>query len=153
MNQKLKCIMLIDDDEPTNFLSSMIIEETNCTEHIQIEDSGERAINYLINSEAFAYSDKAHPWPDLIFLDINMPAMNGWEFLDKYKDLGRDHENNVVIIMLTTSLNPDDKIKANDITSVTDFMHKPLSKEILNQILDKYFSDSRKNINPELQHH
>src|SRR5215210_127393 len=101
MKQKLNCIMLIDDDEPTNFLSSMIIEEANCTEHIQIADNGERAVSYLVNSEKLGYNSKECPWPDLIFLDINMPAMNGWEFLDKYNQLGKERQSNV-IIMLTT---------------------------------------------------
>src|SRR4030095_10374528 len=99
MSRKLNCIMLIDDDEPTNFLSSMIIEELDCTEHVQIEDNGERAVNYLVNSEKFAYDNKDYPWPDLILLDINMPGMNGWEFLDKYKGMGKERRN-VVIIML-----------------------------------------------------
>lgn len=133
--------MLIDDDEPTNFLSSMIIEEANCAEHIQIEDSGDRAINYLANSKKSGYNSKQYPWPGLIFLDINMPAMNGWEFLDKYKELEKDHQYNVVIVMLTTSLNPNDKTKATDIPFLTDFKHKPLTKEILDEIMDKYFTD------------
>ena len=131
--------MLIDDDEPTNFLSSMIIEEANCTEHIQIEDSGERAINYLVNSAKFAYSNKDYPWPDLVFLDINMPAMNGWEFLAKYNKLDKKHHRKIKIIMLTTSLDPDDEIKAKKITGVTDFKHKPLTEQILIETLQQYF--------------
>ncbi len=70
-----------------------------------------------------------------------MPGMNGWEFLDKYKELGKGQKTNVIIIMLTTSLNPDDKIKANNNSSVTAFKHKPLTGEILNEVLDKYFID------------
>ncbi|MEO6329998.1 MAG: response regulator [Ginsengibacter sp.] len=143
--------MLIDDDEPTNFLSSMIIEQLDCAEHVQVEDNGMRAVSYLINSEKLGYNNKDYPWPDLILLDINMPGMNGWEFLDKYKELGKS-KRNVVIIMLTTSLNPDDKIKADDIISVTDFKYKPLTEELLKEILDTYFPDLLKN-KPQPHHH
>lgn len=131
--------MLIDDDEPTNFLSSMIVEEADCTEHIQIEDSGEGALNYLINSEEFAYSNKAYPWPDLIFLDINMPAMNGWEFLDKYKKLSKEPKTEIVVVMLTTSLFSEDILKAREMPEISDFETKPLTTEKLNRILTKYF--------------
>ena len=132
--------MLIDDDEPTNFLSRMIIEEVDCTEHVQIEESGERALNYLAESKSFDQSNSQYPWPDLIFLDINMPAMNGWEFLEKYQALRKSNANNTKIIVLTTSLNPDDKNKANDMDDVTDFRHKPFTRELLNEELDKYFA-------------
>ena len=132
--------MLIDDDEPTNFLSSMIIEEANCTEQIQILDTGEKALNYLANSKKFAGSNKDYPWPDLIFLDINMPAMNGWEFLAKYNKLDLSHHPKIKIVMLTTSLDPDDEIRAKEMPAVTGFKHKPLTEQMLNEILDKYFT-------------
>jgi CheY-like chemotaxis protein len=132
--------MLIDDDEPTNFLSNMIIEEAGCTKHIQIEDSGKRAIHYLATSEKLAAGNKDYPWPDLIFLDINMPAMNGWEFLDRYNEMGKKHNGKIKIVMLTTSLDPDDEIKAKKNAGVTDFRHKPLTEEMLSEILEKYFS-------------
>ena len=107
--------MLIDDDEPTNFLSNMILEEAGCTEHIQVEDSGERAINYLVKSEKLTSTNKDYPWPDLIFLDINMPAMNGWEFLVKYNEWKKEHKGEIVIVMLTTSLDPNDEVKAKNL--------------------------------------
>lgn len=134
--------MLIDDDEPTNFLSSMIIEEAGCAGFIEIADSGEKAIDYLLNSQKFAYNNPEYPWPDLILLDINMPAMNGWEFLERYKNIKKKQGDHVIIIMLTTSLNPDDRNKANSTGTVTDFRHKPLTKELLDELLNKYFNDS-----------
>jgi len=139
MSQKLNCIMLIDDDEPTNFLSNMIIEETGCTEHIQIEDSGKKAIDYLVNSMTPVHPRKDQPWPDMILLDINMPAMNGWEFLLKYNKLEKKHMHKVVMVMLTTSLDPHDEVKAKNIAGVTDFKHKPLTEEMLTEILQKHF--------------
>ncbi|MEO6669256.1 MAG: response regulator [Ferruginibacter sp.] len=141
MKPTLNCIMLIDDDEPTNFLSSMIIEESGCTNRIEVKDSGKLALEYLTSSGQSGYTNELYPWPDLILLDINMPAMNGWEFLARYAELGMGHPKKVIIIMLTTSLNPDDKLKVEANTDVTDFKNKPFTKQILDEILECYFSN------------
>ena len=132
--------MLIDDDEPTNFLNTMIIEEAGCTNHLQIEDSGQRALNYLVNSEKCVRGNKKYLWPDLIFVDINMPAMNGWEFLAGYNELVKEHMGEIIMVMLTTSLNPDDEVKAKNFAGVTDFRLKPLTEQLLSEILDTYFT-------------
>jgi CheY-like chemotaxis protein len=139
MKQKLNCILVIDDDEPTNFMSNMELEEADCTNHIQIADSGKKALSYLSASNPTINKDNEMPYPELIFLDINMPAMNGWEFLDKLKDLKKENEPEIVIIMLTTSINPDDKLKAEKMPLVTGFENKPLTSEIIQNVIKKYF--------------
>ena len=131
MKRKLKSILLIDDDEPTNFFSSLLLEDADCAENIQIAESGQRALR-LLNSDVL-------PTPDLIFLDINMPAMDGWEFLEKYKQLPKEHQSKIVIIMLTTSLNPDDREKASKIKEISGFETKPLTPELIDSVLLKYF--------------
>jgi CheY-like chemotaxis protein len=139
MKKKLNCILIIDDDEPTNFISRMLIEEAGCTEHIEVAQSGRAALNYLLNNEDSEFSNKNFPRPDLIFLDINMPAMNGWEFLHKYNELKNGNKSEIITIILTTSLNPDDRLKADEMNEVSDFESKPLTSEKLNRILKKYF--------------
>lgn len=143
MNQKLNCILLIDDDEPTNFISNMLLEEANCTYHIQIEESGQKALEYLSHAGQKANEKSGFPYPELIFLDINMPAMNGWEFLDKYREIENEPPFTTKIIMLTTSINPDDKINAEGISLVTGFENKPLTKNMIDRILKKYFGDKQ----------
>ena len=140
MKQKLNCILLIDDDEPTTFLSSVFIQEADCTENIQIADSAQKALNYLSGSEELTGGDSNYIEPELILLDINMPAMNGWEFLDKYKEI-KKQQDKTVIIMLTTSLNPEDRIRASRIPQITAFENKPLTPELIDRILNKHFSD------------
>jgi len=140
MKSKLNCILLVDDDEPTNFLNKMILEDVNCAQTIEVADSGMSALDYL--KSAANGNGNATTSPDLIFLDINMPAMNGWEFLEQYSHLEKEHKANVVIVMLTTSLNPDDRAKASKIPDVSGFETKPLTPEKLEAILKKYFPES-----------
>jgi CheY-like chemotaxis protein len=134
MKPKLKTILLVDDDEATNFINKMAIKQMNCTENIVVKENGIAALDYLTT-----YIDGKYPQPDLIFLDINMPAMDGWEFLQEYDNLEDNQLAKTVIVMLTTSLNPDDKVKAKVIPLISDFMSKPLTNEKLEHILERHF--------------
>lgn len=137
MKKKLNCILLIDDNESDNYYHEVIIEEVGCTENVVALESGKDALEYLSSKE----SNGKYPQPDLIFLDINMPGMNGWEFLEEYKKLDKDKQGNIVVVMLTTSLNPDDEAKASDLKEIKNFMNKPLTVDTLNQTLNKYFPE------------
>jgi CheY-like chemotaxis protein len=140
MNNKLNCILLIDDDEPTNFLNKMTLEQAGCARHIQVAQGGQEALDYLASCQPNGSTFDTHPRPDLIFLDINMPAMDGWEFLQRYQQLPSEQKADIVLIMLTTSLNPDDEIKTHSIPEIAGFENKPLKRSQLEDILKKYFS-------------
>jgi len=131
MITKLKCILLIDDDDDDNFFHKMVIDEMNITEHVQVAYNGLEALDFL--------KDESKPRPDLVFLDINMPKMNGWEFLEANKKLTEGQKAKFMVVMLTTSSNPEDKKRAQQYAEVGDFNPKPLTKETLKVILERYF--------------
>jgi CheY-like chemotaxis protein len=139
VKKKLNSILLIDDDEPTNFLYKMIVNQADCTQETMISQSASDALNYLEQFSGKNSSEDFTHFPDLIFLDINMPCMNGWEFLDKYKELKKNFKKEAVVVMLSTSLNPDDVTRAEAIPEVAGFRHKPLSIPMLNEILKEFF--------------
>jgi CheY-like chemotaxis protein len=141
MKQKLMCILFIDDDEPTNFLNKLLVEEMGCASHVQVVTSGEEALEYLTGTGAFS-NGIDHPRPDLIFLDINMPGMDGWEFLQHYKKLPPTQKANIVMVMLTTSLNPDDEKAAKENVEISGFENKPLQREVIQKILTRFFPEA-----------
>jgi len=131
MNNKLKCILLIDDDDDDNFFHEREIRKINKTSLVISKDTGKKALEYL--------QSKQDTHPNLIFLDINMPGMNGWDFLNEYSKLDKSLQSKVVIIMLTTSGDPEDRARARSWSFVSGYITKPLTKEIMVEIIHKFF--------------
>lgn len=132
MKRKLPSVLLIDDDYVTNFLNTKVIEHAKITEHVEVKLNGKEALDFL--------TDKASS-PTLILLDINMPVMDGWEFLQAYEQKALDKKNKSNIVMLSTSSNPDDMERAKQLAFVCDFKSKPLTSEILEEIIHNHFED------------
>jgi CheY-like chemotaxis protein len=139
MEKKLNCVLLVDDDDATNFMSRLVIERAGITEHIEIALNGREAIEYL--NQTVKQAETAHTTVPsiLILLDINMPIMDGWEFLQAYKALDSNPKDKIIIVMITTSTNPEDERRAEKIHEVAGFAHKPLRLTLVEEIIKKHF--------------
>ncbi len=141
MEQKLDCILLIDDDLATNFINKRIIQKADISAHIQVALNGKEAIDYLCKKGKFESKTNEFPQPQLILLDINMPVMDGWEFIQAYQNLDIANKENITVVMLSSSFNPADKAKADSIEQISDFKQKPISKETLLEIMETNFPE------------
>ena len=133
--KRLSLILLIDDDEATNYLNKRLILEAGFTGEVIECTSAVDALGYLTTKQ----EDFTYPQPDMIFLDINMPGMDGWGFLDQYKYLDPIQKAKVVVVMLTTSLNPADKEEAEKRGYISEFHIKPMTAQMFQELTNKYF--------------
>ena len=134
MDPKLNKILLVDDNEADNYLHRLIITEAEVAKEVVDQPDGKAAIEYLETTT----SDDT---PELIFLDINMPRMNGWEFLEAYDQLPEDQRRAVVVVMLTTSIFQKDQDRAKKLPNFSGFLNKPLTEEDLMTVLKRHFPD------------
>ena len=125
--------MLVDDNKTDNFFHERVIKKTNVAETIIVKESAEEALSYLKNK----HNNTAHH-PDLILLDINMPGMNGWEFIEAYEKLDKSLQSKMIVVMLTTSENPDDYAMAKKHNILAGFQTKPLTVEMLEDIIVRF---------------
>ena len=136
--RKLNCILLVDDDNDHNFLHRRLFNKMECAEKVQIVHNGIEGLDFLTTK-----TEGKYPNPEIIFLDINMPKMNGWQFLEKYKNLEEEVKAKVVLLMLTSSLNPDDEERAGTYKDVLGYNVKLLDKQLLTKILAEHFPEHR----------
>lgn len=134
--KKFKRILLVDDDDTSNLLTTMVISDMNITEEVDVALNGEEALNYIISNCEQAGSDKQKKCPGLILLDINMPIMDGFEFLEAYKRKF-DTDNKIPVVMLSSSSNSKDFDKAKAF-NVKGYIVKPLNEEKLQKALANY---------------
>lgn len=135
--KKLNSILLIDDNIHDNYIHTYTIKKVDSEIEVIAVTSGEEALEYFIKHK---HEPEKYPFPDLVFLDINMPGMNGFEFLQKAReDNVFDEENIKLVVMLTSSLNVSDEEMARNKFSkeILDFKNKPLTKEMLEELIEK----------------
>jgi len=128
---KLQHILIVDDDQINNLFSQIILEDENVCNMVSVCQSTVEALELLRSMS----SNMEAPFPDLILLDINMPELDGFDFLDRYHLLGYNEQYNTAISMFSTSDDPAHVERVKQYSSVVGFIQKPLSKASLQQLL------------------
>ncbi|MEQ9504422.1 MAG: response regulator [Deltaproteobacteria bacterium] len=131
---KLREVLLVDDLPADNFLNKLLLQRLDCAEKITMTLNGREALDYLTTPV-----DGVLPDVEMIILDINMPIMDGWEFLEAYEKLPPEQRADAVLMMLTTSMNPDDEARARDQRTIDRFAVKPLTEETFRRLLEEQF--------------
>lgn len=130
-------VLLIDDYEASNYLHRIVLEDCGYKMNIKAVFSAQEGLNFIHNTDIFQVLNASKTL--LIFLDINMPGMNGWNFLEAYKKLEEEIKSRTVIVMLSTSLNPDDKLRSEQIDEVDEYYSKPLTEKKVQELMAKHF--------------
>jgi CheY-like chemotaxis protein len=129
MSQQVDFVLLIDDDEPTNFFHKLMVEESAVTKKILVAQTGNEGVRLL--KEVFTKPDVKR---GLVFIDINMPMIDGFQFIETLKIKFSKRFKSIKIVILTSSLSIHDREKSMSISKDILFLNKPLTKEALNQI-------------------
>jgi CheY-like chemotaxis protein len=125
--KKYRTVMLIDDNEIDNLINQKMIEAASITENIYTHTGAKSAIEFLKNMEKLDVAEQV--LPDVIFLDIDMPLMDGFQFLDEFEKLTTIAKKKCKIVMLTSSINPQDFNRSKKYENVKLYLNKPLSHE------------------------
>jgi CheY-like chemotaxis protein len=121
-------ILLVDDDAAANYLSKELLESLNAAKEIETAENCLRALELLKQTDC----------ADVIFLDIKMPGLDGFDFLEKLKSLALSKK--VKVIMLTSSVRPEDKLKAFTYRAVIDYFEKPLTPEKVQMVATTFLN-------------
>jgi CheY-like chemotaxis protein len=123
-------VMVVDDNETDRYIAEMMISRNNFARTVVVADCAREALTYLEQNLG-----KPGNLPQIIFLDINMPELNGFDFLERYDAFPDDLKKNCRIVMLTSSLDGKDHALANKDPHVAMFLNKPLNREKLEKVL------------------
>lgn len=121
-------VLCVDDDEISLFISKVLIQDSSFAAMVDTAISGHKALDY------FSELSPEEAVPRVIFLDLNMPEMDGWEFLDLFEKSYANKFPDTSVVILSSSIDPKDQKKAQDYKIVSDFVSKPLTFDVLDRI-------------------
>lgn len=124
-------IWIVDDDEIFQFITRKSIEKIDTSKHIISYSNGEQAFKSINNA-----IHQENGLPDIILLDINMPVMDGWEFLQQYSGVSDNSNKKPTIYMVSSSIDQKDLIKAHNSVFITDYITKPIDEDKMIEILN-----------------
>lgn len=131
-------ILCVDDDTITLMLCKKVIEKSDFSKQIDTAQNGEDALMYFDELKNNLEEDKNFILPQLMFLDLNMPIMGGWEFLDIFSNNNYcDFFPDLKVIVLSSTIDPRDIEKSKSYSMVIDFLSKPITKEMLYSLSNK----------------
>jgi CheY-like chemotaxis protein len=131
-------ILMIEDDSITQMLNKMVMKHTQFCDSVEVVSNGDMAIEYLENFILNGIKNSLKK-PDLILLDLNMPVMDGWEFLEMYKQKYASHFPDTKILILSSTVNPKDEERASQDPFIIGFENKPLSYNSTNGLKELSF--------------
>ncbi len=133
---RIKTLTLVDDDDVFVFLTTKAIEQTNLVDLIKVFENGLDALNFLKENK-----NNVDALPEIILLDISMPIMNGWQFLEEYTKVNPTIGKKITIYICSSSISPDDVKRAKTISEVSDYIIKPITKDKLIDLIKKLGED------------
>lgn len=126
----LNNLLLIDDDDVTHFICENVIKNEHLTKNLTMLHNGQEGVNYFRN----LLNSKSEEAPELILLDLNMPVMNGWDFLEVFSKEFEDKFPETKVCILTSSLDPLDFTQSQVYHNVIGFLNKPFIKERVEEL-------------------
>lgn len=130
-------ILCVDDDAITLMMSKITIKKAGFSDDVITVFNGQEAIDYYAELKETSTEMTNKEYPQLIFLDLNMPVLGGWEFLDDFMNLYYEKFTDTKVVIISSTVDPFDKEKAKSYPIVIDFFSKPITKEMLNQLTTK----------------
>tara|TARA_B100000795_G_C22748494_1_gene418350 strand:- start:356 stop:769 length:414 start_codon:yes stop_codon:yes gene_type:complete len=131
MIRKRPLLAIVDDDKIFQFTLTRVINYNKQVERIINFSDGEKAIQYLTDNKVTNENI-----PDIIFLDSNMPILDGWQFIEEYKSIKTEIKKKIVIVMWSSSINPIDTERASKISEISNYLIKPIKLEEVKTFFD-----------------